>query len=536
MSLLLFSPLLIPLATAAALLLLWRRVTLHAPIALVGSVAGLAAAVALLIEVDRTGYLVAQAGNWPAPFGITIVADRLSAMMVLLAGILSLAATATAAVTAPVQFIQRGLFPVMQVVMLGICGSLLTGDIFNLYVWFEVMLLGSFVLVALAGERFDLEAAVKYTMINLVGSMVFLTAVGLIYGVARSLNLADLHLRFAELQGQRPMLMLLLSGMLLVSFSIKAAVLPFYFWLPASYHTPTPAVIVIFAGLLTKVGIYSLLRVFSLLFPLAGPWYVLLLILAMLTMLSGVLGAMTQFEIRRILAWHSVSQIGYMLVGVALLGASDPAVRRLGTAATLLFIIHHGLVKPTLFLVAGTIEQWRGNSDLKRLGGLADAKTWLAGLFLLAALSLAGLPPLSGFWAKLAVIRAALEGREYLLVAVALAASLLTLISMIKIWNEGFWKPAPEKTSDHKEVPDRSSLPISSHGARGLTAIVALLVLLIVMIGLHPQPWWAIMQRAATQVNHPIGYVEAVIPGMQGSQVTASADAAQKVGLREASR
>jgi len=283
-----------------------------------------------------------------------------------------------------------------------------------------------------------------------------------------------------------------ISMLFLVSFGIKAAIFPLFFWLPASYHTPPVSVSAVFAGLLTKVGVYSLIRVFSLLFIQdTGFTHQLILILAGLTMITGVLGAVAQNEFRRILSFHIVSQIGYMIMG---LGLFTP----LALAGSIFYIIHHIIVKTNLFLVSGLVYRVHGSYDLKDLGGIYRAMPWLSLLFLIPALSLAGMPPLSGFVAKFSLIKAGLAQGSFLIVAVALAVGLLTLFSMTKIWNEAFWKNAVHGL--HKP----------GAGSAYMIWPVAALALLTVVIGLAGAPLWNISMEAGKQLMDPAAYIAAV--------------------------
>jgi multicomponent Na+:H+ antiporter subunit D len=371
---------------------------------------------------------------------------------------------------------------------------------FNLYVWFEVMLLASFVLLALGGERAQLEGAIKYVTLNLISSTLFLTAAGLLYALVGTLNMADLavKLRGAEHQG----LITTLSMLFLVSFGIKAGVFPLFFWLPASYHTPPFAVSALFAGLLTKVGVYALMRVFTLIFVGdMGYTHTLLLIIAGLTMVTGVLGAVAQNEVRRILSFHIVSQIGYMVMG---LGLYTP----LAIAGSVFYITHHIIVKTNLFFVAGVIQRLNGSTDLERTGGLYESRPLLAVLFLIPALSLAGIPPLSGFFAKLALVRAGLDNQSYTIVAVALVVSLLTLYSMTKIWIGAFWKPAPEQS---EALGSTVNTGVKSIGVKGLLLPIAALAIVTILIGLAAGPLFDMAMRSSQQLLDPGAYVRAVL-------------------------
>ena len=315
--LLLMLPILIPLITAIVCLFFWRSRTVQRAVAVTGSALLLAAGLALLARVAHAGIQTTQAGAWPAPYGITLVADLLSAIMVVMAGLMSLAVTIYSLISMDQRREAFGYYPLLNILLMGVGGAFLTGDLFNLYVWFEVMLIASFVLLALGGERPQLEGAIKYVTINLVSSAIFLAAVAILYNQTGTLNMADLAVQIR--QTQSPGLVTTLAMMFLVCFGIKAAIFPLYFWLPASYHTPPVAVTAVFAGLLTKVGVYSMIRVFTLIFTENGHYiHGLLIVLGGLTMVIGVLGAVSQNEFRRILSVHIISQIGYMIMGLGI--------------------------------------------------------------------------------------------------------------------------------------------------------------------------------------------------------------------------
>lgn len=474
-------PILIPFLTAVAALMAWNRRPLQRALGVLGAAALLGAGLALLAAVWRDGVRGLQVGNWPAPFGITLSADLFSAIMVVLAGLLGLAAAVYSLGSLDPDRERFGYYPLFHFLLMGVCGAFLTGDIFNLYVWFEVMLIASFVLMVLGGERAQLEGGIKYVAMNLMASALFLAAVGILYGVTGTLNMADGAHRLGQVE--QPGLVTALALMFLVAFGIKAAIFPLFFWLPASYHTPPVAVSALFSGLLTKVGVYALIRVFTQLFVQdIGYTHTLILIIAGLTMVTGVLGAVAQTEIRRLLSFHIVSQIGYLLMG---LGLFTPAA----LAGTVFFMAHVVMAKAALFLIGGIARRLQGTYDLKKLGGLYRAYPGLAVLFLLPAFSLAGLPPLSGFFAKLALVRAGLEAGQFAIVVVALGVSLLTLFSMMKIWNEVFWKPSGE-----------DSPPPAGRTSPALWLPVAGLAALTVLIGLAAGPLFALSLRAAEQL------------------------------------
>ncbi|MDA0700054.1 MAG: proton-conducting transporter membrane subunit, partial [bacterium] len=397
MSWLVVAPVVLPLLSASLLFVLRGHIGAQRILSTASTAIGVTLATVLLMQVSRGGIQVAQLGAWPAPFGISFVADHLSAIMVVISGIMGCAVAVYALRDIDAARERLGYHPVFQVLLAGINGAFLTGDLFNLYVWFEVLLISSFVLLTLGNRREQLEGGVKYVAVNLVSSLLFLAATGLLYGVTGTLNLADLAVKVPLAP---PGLVVAIAMLFLVAFGIKAAVFPLFFWLPASYHTPPVAVSAIFAAMLTKVGVYALIRMFTLVFVGdVGTTHTILLWISALTMLTGVLGAAAQSEFRKILSFLIISHIGYMVLGLAL-------YTPLGLVGSVFYLVHHIIVKGNLFLVAGLARFSGGSFELDRLGGLYRDRPMLAVLFLVPAFSLAGFPPLSGFWAKLVVIQA----------------------------------------------------------------------------------------------------------------------------------
>jgi multicomponent Na+:H+ antiporter subunit D len=492
-------PILIPLLSGILVMALWRRRKYQRIVAVIGSAALLVAALALFVQVyNNSGILVVQIGNWPAPYGITLVADLMSAMLVLVTGVMALVISIYALYTMDRSRERFGFLSLYQFLLMGVCGSFLTGDIFNLYVWFEVMLMASFVLLALGGERHQLEGALKYVTLNLIASAFFLAGVGILYGAFGTLNMADLAVKMQSIED--PRLLTTLSMVFLIAFGIKAAIFPLFFWLPASYHTPPIATTAIFAALLSKVGVYALIRVFTLLFIQEVPFtHSLILVLAGFTMLTGVLGAASHYEIRRILSFHIVSQIGYMIMGLGL-------YTRVALAGALYYIVHNMLAKTNLFLISGLIYRLRGTYQLKKLGGLYVAAPGLAFLFLIAGMSLAGLPPSSGFFGKLTLVWAGLETRHYVIVAVALVTSILTLYSMTKIWAEAFWKSSPDEA-----LLIAQNAPLQRHETWTLYGPIVALTICILGMALGAGPILGTVFRAADQLLEPSSYIEAVL-------------------------
>jgi len=490
-------PILIPFATAIVSLFVRRWILAQRILGVAGAAGLLGAALVLLRMVDGEGIQTVQIGNWPAPYGITLVADLFGSIMVTLAGLMGFAVTVYSLTSMDVQREKFGYYPLLHIMLMGVCGAFLTGDLFNLYVWFEVLLISSFVLMTLGSERTQIEGALKYVTLNLISSALFLSGIGILYGKIGTLNMADLAYKLSL----EPQSYLIGSSamLFLIAFGIKAAIFPLFFWLPDSYHTPPVAVSAIFAGLLTKVGVYAMIRAFTLFFVHNVDFtHTLILIISGFTMVTGVLGAMAQNEFRRILSFHIISQIGYMIMGLALFTP-------LALAGSVFYIIHHIIVKTILFLISGVAYHLNRTYELKNLGGLYRNNPGLAVLFMIPAMSLAGIPPLSGFFAKLTLVKAGLEMQQYAIVITALGVSLLTLFSMIKIWAEAFWKPKTTSEymgSEQTQILKKSQILLLSP--------IVLLACLTVLMGLAAEPFFALATRTAEQLLNPAEYIHAV--------------------------
>lgn len=485
-------PIVVPLLTAALSIVFFQRARIQIALNIAGAFGLALSAAFVFITVEEAGFMTLHVGSWPAPYGITLIADPLAAVMVTVTGVVAVAVVLYATGSIDHKRIRHGFFPLVQVLLTGVCGAFLTGDLFNLYVCFEVMLMASFSLLCLGRSRAQLEGGIKYVTLNLLSSALFLIGLGILYGVVGTLNMADVA---QKMDAVEPALGTLVAALFLVAFGIKAGVFPLFFWLPASYHTPPPVVSALFAGLLTKVGVYALIRIFTLIFVRdVGFTRPLLMTIAGLTMLTGVFGAMAQKSFRRILSFHIVSQIGYMLMGLALLTP-------LGLAGSVFYLVHHIIVKTNLFFVSGISKRLHDTDSLDKLGGLYARRPALAALFAVPALSLAGVPPLSGFFAKLSLLKAGFEDESYTIVAVALVVSLFTLLSMTKIWNEVFWKPPPRPPAGPTSGLGRMVVPVMG------------LATLTVALGIFSEPAFRFAQTAADSLLDRRAYIEAVLGG-----------------------
>jgi multicomponent Na+:H+ antiporter subunit D len=493
-------PVIMPLLGAALTLLIHRHPNLQRAVSLIVLGATLVVAIALLALTATGEPLVVTVGGWVAPLGIVLVADRLAALML----VVSAAVTLCVLVYSIGQGLADGddatpvsvYHPTYLILTAGVTNAFLAGDLFNLYVGFEILLAASYVLITIGATESRIRDGTTYVVVSLLSSLIFLTAIGLIYAATGTLNLAQLAGRLDALPGS---LQWGLQSMLLLAFGIKAAVFPLSAWLPDSYPTAIAPVTAVFAGLLTKVGVYAIIRTQTLLFP-DGPAANVVLVAALLTMIVGILGAVAQSDIKRLLSFTLVSHIGYMLFGIGL-------VSNAGLAGAIFYVVHHIIIQTTLFLAAGLIERRGGTTALDRLGGLARLAPVLGVLFFLPALNLAGIPPFSGFLGKLGLLQAGVAhggALAWLLVAASVVTSLLTLYAIGRVWNLAFWStPRGETPALDAAVPGRV-LPRLMVGST--LALVVLGTGLTVVSG----PLFDDTTRAAAELLNREPYVRAV--------------------------
>jgi multicomponent Na+:H+ antiporter subunit D len=495
MSWLVSIPVVLPLAGAAVSILVGRSRAAQRAVGIGVLGALVVVSIVLLIEVDTSGSVVAEAGDWPAPMGITLVADRFACLLLVVAEIVLLAVLVYAIGEPGAERNHVGFQSAYLVLAAGVGASFLTGDLFNLFVAFEMMLTASYVLLTLGGRREQVRAGMTYVVVSLVASTLFVTALALLYSATGTVNMADLAVRVGDLSpGTRTGFAVLL----LVVFGIKAAIFPLFFWLPDSYPTAPSPITAIFAGLLTKVGVYAIIRTQLLFFPEVSRPTTLLLVLAAATMLIGVLGAIAQDDVRRILSFTIISQIGYMVMGLGFFTVA-------AIAAVVFSIVHHIIVKTALFLVAGLMEEASGSNQLSRVGGMVRTTPVLAALFLVSALGLAGIPPMSGFISKFALLDAGIEEDQFAVVAVALLVSLLTLFAMARIWMGAFWSPAEDSDEPSGVGAPRSGGPVL------MVVPTVALVACSLAVAAAAGPIYSLSERTARDLLDRQGYIDQVL-------------------------
>jgi multicomponent Na+:H+ antiporter subunit D len=519
-------PVMLPLLGAGATLIAGRHPRLQRLISIAVLVGMVVVSATLLVLVDRDGPMTVDVGGWPTTVGITLVADRLSALMLVVSSTVLLfvllyaigQGTADGDEETPISIFN----PTYLVLAAGVANAFLAGDLFNLYVGFEVLLTASYVLLTLGGTGPRVKAGITYVVVSLLSSLVFLAGIAFVYMATGTLNIAQIAERMGDVHdGTR----LAICLVLLVAFGIKAAVFPLSAWLPDSYPTAAAPVTAVFAGLLTKVGVYAIIRMQTLMFPDEGLENVLLVV-ALATMLVGVLGAVAQTDLKRMLSFTLVSHIGFMLFGIGLASVA-------GLAGAIYYVVHHIVIQTTLFLSTGLVERLGGSARIDRLGGLAVMSPLLAVLFFVPAMNLSGIPPLSGFIGKLGVIEAGAQdggGLAWLLVGGSVVTSLLTLFAIAKAWSKAFWRPLDQVEVDASEVADAAGVdavpgvPAAGAPAAAGAAVrarlprtMALSTAAMVVVGLGltvaAGPVYRYAERAAVEVHDREAYVDAVLRG-----------------------
>jgi len=484
-------------------------------------------AMILVFATSDGSILVHQVGLWDQGIAIPFVVDALSALVLMVMTVLAIASVLFAMATHEAR--ARFFHPFVLVLMAGVSGALMTGDIFNLFVFIEVMLLPSYGLLAMMGAKLGAHGARIYVSVNLLASTLLLVGIGLVYATAGTVNLAELHGAAKDDPA-----VALAGGVVLSAIAIKAAVVPVHGWLTRTYAMTSPAVTALFSGIHTKVAIYAIYRIYSLLFDGDERFLWVALLITSLTMLIGVLGAVGEKTTRSILVFHMISQIGYILIGVGLFTL-------LGLTAAIFYLLHHMIVKASLFLSTGAIEETYGTGEIDKLGGMLKREPLIAVTFMVAALSLAGLPPFSGFVAKFAIIQATLAESHYWVAGVAIVVSIFTLLSMLKIWTGVFMGAEPDDLQEraltyqqrmhgkrYLRVQAQAETPTLTIGppTATTTAVLAgkqavkvpfklifpaiLLAAITVFFGLGAEVLMSWSETAAENLLNPMDYVRAV--------------------------
>ncbi len=524
MSAIVAAPLLVALAGAIGCLLLRSRPRLLRGVSLLAGVGYLLATVALAraVYADGDAILVYYLSGWQAPYGITLVADRLSVIFIGLTAIVSLAALWVSIKTIDASGQRISYHALYQFMVVGITGSFLTADIFNLFVWFEVMLMASYVLVVFHSGPEQTRAGMQYVVLNLLGSAVMLLAIGGLYATTGTLNMADIARRLAEpaAYGIAPGPVLGLTGLLLCVFALKAGLVPFQFWVPGAYQAAPPPVTAMLAGVVKKVGIYAIIRLYFSVFAVASipdagglavvagkPFLVVfggvILVMALLSILLGGIGAAGRNNLDALLAYSSISQVGFIVLPLAVAATTLPgdSLFRAGVLATIVYAIIHGFAKGVLFLVSGAIEDHVGTLEFSQLGGISEQAPVLSGAFFVGGLTLIGIPPLFGFFGKLLVFKVGVDAQNtigWIAVGATLIGAILTITYVTRAWERAFWGPPNEFVEELTASPS-------------VVAVIAGLAIIIIALGIGFQPVYELANGATSAVIDTDAYVRAVL-------------------------
>lgn len=490
-------PLIIPLLSGLLMAIFRKYLSFQRGLSLFSVLLTLASALNLVRTVHNEGIQTLQLGGWQAPFGITLAADMFSSLLLVTTSVVVTICLIYAFFSIGQERERYYFYPLLQFLITGINGSFLTGDLFNLFVCFEVMLLSSYALLSLGGTKGQLKESIKYVVINAISSTLFLVAIAYLYAMLGTLNMAHLSVRVAE-NGQDS-LITVVSFLLLIVFSLKSALF-FFFWLPGPYSSPPPVIAAVFAALLTKVGIYSIFRVFTLIFYHRPETHFLIGAMAGITMLLGGIGAVARWDIRKILAYNVIISVGFMISGLA--ASTSGAV-----TGSIYYLVHDMIVKALLFLLGGILIILTGTSKLREMGGLMRGHPVLGWMFFIAALALAGVPPLSGFIGKVLILQGTLaqgssHAAYYGLAAIGLISSLMALYSTLKIFINAFWGDSP--SNEDWETMEHTTNKGLFFPCLGLTA-------LCVALGLGSELLHPFVSQAAAGLMNPQLYIDAVL-------------------------
>jgi len=484
-------PIIVPIIAGTVMVIFSKAVWLQRLLSLLATAFIAVIAAGLMVQIKAQGTQVIFLGGWKAPYGIALVADMFSILLVLTAAIVTFCCLYYSFSSIGEEREKNYFYPLCLFLLTGVNGSFLTGDLFNLYVFFELMLMASYVLISLGGTKQQFRQSLKYILINLVSSFLFLIAIAYLYAIAGTLNLAHLSVRIAE-AGQGGLITTVAFLFLLV-FSIKAGLLLF-FWLPGSYSAPPTAIAAIFAALLTKVGVYAIIRLFSLVFyHELGVTHLFIGLLAAATMVLGACGAVAYWDIKRILTYNVVVSIGFILAGLASFSST-------GITGSVYYLLHDIIVKALLFLLGGTVIHLTGTGKLKSMSGLIRLHPQLGWMFFIAALSLSGIPPLSGFLGKVFITKATFQSGYFWLGGVGLLTSLMVLYSVMKIFMNVFWG----YTNFTEETEQGTT--------KGLLLPLGILTTLSIALGLGTEAIHEYVDLAVAGLMDANWYIKAVLP------------------------
>ncbi|WP_150268289.1 Na+/H+ antiporter subunit D [Paenibacillus tepidiphilus] len=487
---LLVLPLLIPAVTAVILIFLKERIGLQRMISAISACLNIAVAAVIVYQVSTDGIQTLYMGGWIPPYGIVFVADMFAALLVLVTAVVGAACLFFSFASIGEERERFYYYTFFHFLLTGVSGSFLTGDLFNLFVCFEVLLVASYAMIVLGGTRVQLRETLKYILVNVVSSSLFVAAIAYLYAATGTLNMAHLAVRVAE-AGQGGV-MNVIAVVLLLVFSLKAGLLLF-FWLPDSYSAPPVAVRALFGALLTKVGLYAITRTFSLIFVHdLGLTHTLIGWMAGATMILGAIGAVAYNDLSRIFNYNIVISVGFIAFGVSVATADS-------LNGVVFYLMHDMVAKALLFILGGMIIAATGTEQLQQMGGLIRRYPWTGWMFFILALALVGVPPLSGFAGKVMMIRSGFGEQEVALSLIALASSFAVLYSLIKVFREVFWGG------------ERSEEEIHPLRYKAMMAPAAVLFVIVILMGIGAETVNGYVAQAGSVLADPVQYINAVM-------------------------
>lgn len=489
---LLILPIIIPLITAVLLIFTARSITAQRWISAISALGTLAASLILIHKVNEDGIQTLNLGNWPAPFGITLVSDMLSALLVATSSLIALASVLYSFRSIGAEREKYYYYAFIQFLMVGVNGAFTTGDIFNMFVFFEVMLMSSYVLLVIGGTKIQLRETIKYILVNVTSSALFVIAVAYLYSIVGTLNMAHISERIAAV-AQEPGILTVIAVLFLIVFGLKGAIFPLYFWLPGSYYAPPAPVMALFGALLTKVGVYSIMRTYTLFFYHdKGFTHELLAILSLITIIVGSIGAIAYKDMKKIVIYNIIIAIGVITYGI---GVANPD----SLSGSVFYIIHDMIIKAALFLIIGIVIRVAGTSDYRKFSGLIHHYPLLGWTYFIAVLCLAGIPPLSGFVGKLLITSGAFSAGDMIGAVIVLLSSLFVLYSLMRVFINGFW-------GDPESFSKKENIPVGS-----LIAPSILLVAAAVFYGIGAEWVNSYITQAVDVLLDPSLYIDAVL-------------------------
>lgn len=489
---LLMMPLIIPFLFSVIMLFIGKKPKVHRVIAALAGLFMIIVSIMIVVSVYQNGTLHTNVGNWPAPFGITVVYDMVAALLVLTTAILTFFVIIYSYQSIGIERETYYYYPMLLFMITGINGAFTTGDIFNMFVFFEVFLIASYVLIVIGSTKKQLREGFKYLVVNIVSSNFFVLGLGYLYSITGTLNMADIHVKLASFDGNKDV-MTLVSIVFFFVFLTKAGIFPLYFWLPDSYSAPPLPILAIFGALLTKVGVYAMMRTMSLFFSFDQSFTnTIILALALITIIIGCIGALAYYDLKKVMIYNIMIAIGFIFVGITMMDLT-------GLVGAMYYLIHDMIIKAGLFLIIGFIIYRTGKTNAKEIHGLMSVHPVTGWMFFIAAMSLIGVPPLPGFYGKLFIVKSAFENGYYVAGIVVLLSSLVILYSIIRIFIQVFWgKPAIQ--SELRQIK-YDKLLFSSFA----------LIILSVVFGFTADMLYPLFEMAATSIVDPSTYADYIM-------------------------